>query len=527
MLQNLLQDILFFLFLAAGFFVLLKNRKARYGLIVRDEKDKPIKDGTQGLETTFGRSRGSDVWIKDPTVSRRQAVFKYDSKADLIVAWSKSGKVAATDAVPNHRFRFTLPQAGEISYCTLITLCAAGFVGLRMIVVYSELRELRALIPFGILFAYLFLSAALRADHTPVAESILSILLTYYIDATLYAGTVTDAILGVFIYTACAFLTYCFLLLDFSKTHSLLRFLASAGILGLILLNLALATQINGAYNWIRIGGFTFQPSEVVKILLAFVLLVPTRKPASGFANFLFSVAVPAVCFVYALLIKDVGCLLQFGVLYLTAVIIQGDNLLFSICLLLGTVLGCKAVLMISSTAASRLLGWRGGAETSLLSSLTATGIFEDPFVYGYQPIHALVAAFPNGGLFGNGGYDALAGVLAADSDLVTATLAQKHGWLLLFLLIALYILLILYVLYSMKQKTKLQQTFTVLSVTIIIFAFLLNMGGTLGVLALTGVVNPALSDGMSAAICYGAFFGVLASSGLTREYQRKLKGES
>ena len=93
MLQNLLQDILFFLFLAAGFFVLLKNRKARYGLIVRDEKDKLIKDGTQGLETTFGRSRGSDVRIKDPTVSRRQAVFKYDPKADLIVAWSKSGKV--------------------------------------------------------------------------------------------------------------------------------------------------------------------------------------------------------------------------------------------------------------------------------------------------------------------------------------------------------------------------------------------------------------------------------------------------
>lgn len=47
MLQNLLQDILFLLFLAAGFFVLLKNRKARYGLIVRDDADKLIRDGTQ------------------------------------------------------------------------------------------------------------------------------------------------------------------------------------------------------------------------------------------------------------------------------------------------------------------------------------------------------------------------------------------------------------------------------------------------------------------------------------------------
>lgn len=526
MLQNLLQDILFLLFLAAGFFVLLKNRKARYGLIVRDDADKLIRDGTQGLETTFGRSRGSDVRINDPTVSRRQAVLKYDPKADLIVAWSKSGRVAATDAIPNHRFRFSLPLAGGISYCSLITLCAAGFVGLRMIAVYGELREVRALIPFCILFAYLFLSAALRADHTPVVEAILSILLTYHIDATLYTGTVTDATLGVSIYTACAFLTFLFLSLDLGRIHSLLRFLASAGILVLILLNLALATQVNGAYNWIEIGGFTFQPSELVKLLLAFVLVVPARKPASGFANFLFSVAVPAVCFVYALLIKDVGCLLQFGVLYLTAVIIQGDNLLFSICLLLTTILGCKGVLALSSTAASRLLGWRGSAETSLLSALTATGIFEDPYGYGFQSTRSLIAAFKNGGLFGNGGYDALAGVLAANSDLVTAMLAQKHGWLLLFLLPALYTLLILYVLHAMRQKTKLQQAFTILSITLIVFAMLLNMGGTLGVIALTGVVNPALSDGMSAAVSYGAFFGVLASSGLTHKYIKKTKGD-
>lgn len=525
MLHNILQDILLIVFVSISIFVLIRNRKARYGLIVRNEKGETVADRKQGTETFFGRSPGSDVRIKEPTVSRRQAILKYSPKANAIVTWSRAGKVTAADAVPNHHFRYTLPQLGKSEYITLVPFCAASFVILRSISVYSEYRDALAVVPFVVLLAYLFICAAIRADHTPIVESILCILLTYYVDATLYAGTFSDAILGVSIYTVCALGAFGILLCDLNKIHAMLRFIASLGIVGLIGLNLILASEYNGAYNWISLGGITFQPSELVKVLYAFILIVPAKKPTSSFTNFIYSVGIPALCFVYALMIKDVGCLLQLGVMFLVGVFIQSDNILFSICLILGTVLGCKGVLEISTTAASRFFGWRGSVDTtSLLSALTAGGVFEDPFGYGYQPIRAMTAAFKNGGLFGNNTYDVMNGVLAADSDLVTAMLAQRHGWLFLFLLLALYGLLIYYVYTSLKQKTRLQQTFTIISITLIISAMMLNTCGTYGLIPLTGVVNPALSDGMSSAVAYGAFFGVLASSGVSHQYMKKLK---
>ena len=43
----------------------------------------------------------------------------------------------------------------------------------------------------------LILSTAVRVDHVPVAEAVMSILLTYYVDATLYLGTPVEATVGV------------------------------------------------------------------------------------------------------------------------------------------------------------------------------------------------------------------------------------------------------------------------------------------------------------------------------------------
>ena len=69
--------------------------------------------------------------------------------------------------------------------------------------------------------------------------------------------------------------------------------------------------------------------------------------------------------------------------------------------------------------------------------------------------------------------------------------------------------------LYNLKQQNKFQQTFACLSVSLIIMAMGMNLAGTFGVLPLTGVVCPAISDGISAAVSYGALFGGCAVSDL------------
>lgn len=530
MTQNILQDFLLLAFMTTCVWVLWRDRKIRLGLIIR-ENSKQLCSGTQGIETTIGRSRGADLRFKEPAVSRKHAVLHYDAKSGVVRAWTKHGEQSsAQNAVPNHTLQFSLPKAeNPFEYRTLVVILAIAFIGLRAIAMYAEFQTGIVLLPFCILLAYIAAASAIRADHQPIIESVFCVLLTYYIDATLYFGAdaaaIRDTILGIGIYVVGAFAMYCFLLLDLSKVHSPLRVFACIIIGCLIALNLVFANEVNGAYNWISFGGISFQPSEPIKLLLAFVLISPTRKSASSFQNFLYMVLVPAVCFSYALLIKDVGSLLQFGVLFFAAIFLQSDNILFTIALLIGAILGCKLVLEVSATAASRLLGWRG-TETSIWDALTGSGVLQSPYGYGYQPVHCLVAGFKAGGLFGNGGaYDALSGVLAANSDLVTAMLGQKHGTIFLFLLPSLYLLLITATFFSLRQKNRLQQVFSILGLSLILFAFLLNMGGSFGIIALSGVVNPCLSDGISAAMVYGPIFGVLASSGINKNYIKTLKG--
>lgn len=527
--QNFFQYLLLASFLACCFFVLYRRRTVRYGLIVRDEQGAVLADGRQGLETTFGRSRNADVRLRDPTLSRQQAVFRYDAKSNQIIAWSKAGESGAARVVPHNSPRFSLPRVCSAAYAygSLVPILAAGFLLLRMIGVYGEFRDLTVLLPFCILLVYLILSTAVRADHVPVAEAVMSILLTYYVDATLYLGTPVEAAVGVSLYTGCALLAYGVLCFRLHETSAVLRTVASGAALALICLNLLLASDVNGSYNWVHLGGVSFQPSEVIKVLFSFTLVNPVRVSLPKRHKILYFAVFPAICFGYALLIRDVGCLLQLGVIYLAAIVLQEDNPLISLCLIAFAIAGCKLVLLVSSTAASRYLGWRGTAETSIWAALTGAGVFQSPYHYGYQSTRATIAAFQNGGLLGNGSIDVLDSVLAANSDLVTGLLAQKHGWPLLFFLLLLYGLLLYSVMQAMGQKSKFQQTLTALSMTLMVFAMLLNTGGTFGVIALTGVVNPALSDGMSAALCYGTCFGILASSGLRRSYRVNLKGES
>lgn len=526
---NLLSNIVLLSLLAWGALLLYRNRRAKFGLVIK-ENGRVLCDGKQGIESTIGRATSCDAVIRDdPSISRKQAVVRYDDKTASIKASTRFQPMSLAEVIPNHLLEYSLaePTAHIYESSEILTILAIGFVLLRMVTVYGEVRKATALIPFAVIAAYLLSAAIIRADHTPIVETVFAILLTYYVDATLYYGADTaairDTVLGVGLYCACALGIYVFLLFDISKIHTLLRIIACGMTVALIALNLALAKNINGAYNWISIGRLSFQPSEAIKPLLAFVLIAPTRQTTSNAKNFLFMFAMPALCFGYALLIKDVGALLMFGVLFLTAVFIQSDNLLFSFTLIIAAVLGCRIILLISETASSRFAGWRG-SSTSVFSLFTGSGVFENAYDYGYQSVHALTAAFRNGGLLGNGSFDVLRGVTAANSDLIMGLLTQKHGTIWLALLLPFYLLLIAAVALNMRQKTKLQQTFTVLSLTLILFAMLLNTGGTFGIIALTGVVNPALSDGMSAAISYGTLFGVLASSGLSKKYITNFK---
>ena len=53
-------------------------------------------------------------------------------------------------------------------------------------------------------------------------------------------------------------------------TAKKVRYVAAVGGILLLLFNIAFGREINGAKNWIQLGGFSFQPSELVKICFIF-----------------------------------------------------------------------------------------------------------------------------------------------------------------------------------------------------------------------------------------------------------------
>ena len=63
---------------------------------------------------------------------------------------------------------------------------------------------------------------------------------------------------------------------------SALRPLVAVAAVGLLAVNLVLAKTINGALNWINIGSFSIQPSEIVKIAFIFVGAATLEKLQSS-----------------------------------------------------------------------------------------------------------------------------------------------------------------------------------------------------------------------------------------------------
>ena len=541
MLANLIQDVLLLLFLITAFQVVSQRHHDVFGFIVR-KGEKVILDGSQGLTTTIGRLRINDIHINKPDVPRKAVAMSFDQKDHMmsVDTITKAGRYEANEfVIGGQRFHFSLPVNNHFRLsCILPVALAIGFIAFKGYCMYQDVTGTTVLAAHGVLIAYVIISMMLRSDHAPVIESILAIFLTYYIEATLYpalsdaellAGCLRDSLIGVSVYTVMALFFSQFMKIDVTRAigdkslHQYLRILALIGIVGLVVMNIVLARVKYGAYNWISIAGITFQPSEVVKLVYLLALILPQNELFEKHQNMIYTFGVTSIVFAYAILIKDSGLLLQLGCLFIISVWLQNTNFLLILIIILATMVGAKGILKISSTAAYRFTNWMGEGNT-IFQILTGSGSLATHNGYGYQSVHALVAAFSNGGLFGNTSFDTMKGVLAANSDLVMGLMAQRHGAIFLFIMLLLVMLMIYTAFNSLQQQNRFQQVATALALMGIVFAIVLNMGGTFSIIPLTGVVLPGISKGISAAISYGGMFGILCASGVTPSFYKMIK---
>lgn len=262
------------------------------------------------------------------------------------------------------------------------------------------------------------------------------------------------------------------------------RYLAAVGGLLLLAVNLVFGTEMYGAKNWIYIGSFSFQPSELVKLCFIYVGASTMDRIVTKRNLILFIIYSAAVCGCLALM-NDFGTALIFFVAFLVIAFLRSGS--FATVALACAATGFAGVLAVRFRPhiLKRFATW-GHAWDYALSS-------------GYQQTRAMMC-IASGGLLGLGaGNGWLKYVAAADTDLVFGFVCEEWGLILGIVMVAAIVILGVFVVRSAKVgRSSFYTIGACAAVSILVIQTILNVFGTMDLLPLTGVTFPFVSNGGS-----------------------------
>jgi cell division protein FtsW len=279
-------------------------------------------------------------------------------------------------------------------------------------------------------------------------------------------------------------------------------FLITAALLVAVLV---VGTTVYGATRWLPLGPLSFQPSELAKfsvVILLSALLVKKQSLLLDFGHFVVPVAA---------IVGTVGLLLMLQPDLGTSIIVGAATM--AVLAASAAPLRYVAFVGVSAVAATTALAlvepYRRARLTSFLDP------FADPLGDGYQLIQSYLA-LGTGGTFGVGLGASRARWLFlpnAHSDFIFAIIGEETGFLggvVVLLLFALLTLLGLVV--SLRASDRFGRLLAVGLTAWLATQALVNLGGVIGLLPITGIPLPFVSFGSTAIISCMAAAGVLVS---------------
>lgn len=269
---------------------------------------------------------------------------------------------------------------------------------------------------------------------------------------------------------------------------SKLRYVAAAGSILVLAANLVLAKTINGTLNWIDLGFFSIQPSELVKVAFIFVGAVSLEKLLSS--RSLTKYLIYCITCIGALfLMKDFGtALIFFFTFILIAFMRSGDmRTIFFVCT--GALLCAVLIFFFKEHVFDRFRTYRHVWE--LMDST------------GYQQTRALIY-IASGGLFGLGiGEGHVRDIYAASTDMVFALICEEFGLILGIAILLCFAGIAFFAIHASKTAGSTFYTIAAVSAAgMLLFQLALNVFGLTDILPFTGVTLPFVSRGGSSMIC-------------------------
>lgn len=259
--------------------------------------------------------------------------------------------------------------------------------------------------------------------------------------------------------------------------------------------------EVKGATRWIRIAGFSYQPSEFMKPFFSVVIgWILSMRYEEEFPSF--SVAIVLYALVATLLIIQP----DFGMLVLTTAVFATQ--LF--------VAGLPSVWIVVS-AISGLLG-TVCAYLMLPHVATRINNFIDPSANENYQVSKSILAFEHGGLYGRGPGEGAIKQHLPDShtDFIFAVAGEEFGAIICVMIVALFAFIVIRTLIRINDgENKFVQLASIGIITQFGLQASINMGVTLNLLPTKGMTLPFISYGGSSTLAIAIAFGMLL--GLTK----------
>lgn len=267
-----------------------------------------------------------------------------------------------------------------------------------------------------------------------------------------------------------------------------------------------------GAKNWVTINNITlYQPSEFMKIAyilaLARVTVTFQKKGKSKelvedwkLLGLYVLITLPVLALLAAQ--KDLGTALVFIAILAGVTVLSGVSWKILLPIILSVFLLIAAFIALFSWEQGREWLFHMGMDTYQINRISA---WLDPFAYAtgiaYQQTQGLIS-IGSGGLFGKGFNVAELSVPVRESDMIFTVIGENFGFIGSALVLGCYLWLFYRMLrITLESNNRFYTVIAVGFIMMILFHVFENVGAALGILPLTGIPLPFISQGGSSLI--------------------------
>lgn len=384
-----------------------------------------------------------------------------------------------------HLFRYKNKKQQDKSYGMLTTfIFVIHFIG--YFILYIQIKNDKLLLLYaGEVLLFIFVLVFYQAFYPRLSKLLLrNMLLLLAIGFIVLTRLSFDKAMKQVMITGLACAVGLFVPVVFRRIRWLKRFGWIYGAAGMILLIIVLiaGTTNYGATNWLNIYGFTFQPSEFVKIL--FVLCIASLfQEGTDFKQVLIVSVLAGIHVLILVFQKDLGGALIFFITYVFMLYTATTKPVYLLSGLAGGSIAAFVAYQLFDHVKVRVMAWR------------------NPFGYidkeGYQISQSLFA-IGTGGWFGMGLNQGLpTSIPVVDSDFIFSAIAEEFGGLFSLCIILIYInCFIMMMNIALRMEDNFYRLLSLGFSVMFGFQVILSIGGVIKFIPSTGVTLPLISSG-------------------------------